>query len=433
MNKVVCFFLLVVFFPFGGKAQHTIWSFRDCMEYGRQHHLDFKIKQLEIMLAQNNAVKLSYTYLPEIGFSANHNYNFGSTIDPSTNNRISSNVQSDLFSLDSQIALFNFSEIKKSKLDRLESAFQRQDNEVILQEYNILLLKKFYEAFAAQEWVNILEKQLVNSENQLERIRKEVSTGLKPESDLYDIEVIYSQEKIVLQQAIHEYENKKTQLFQNIFFIKDDYTSYSLHEDLLSVEENIEFDLNSNNKIKKSDIELQKAIVAYQQTLSNFLPKLSLYYSYGTFYANQIKNISDTSFNFERQLQTNKSNFLGLSLYVPVFSKGNATRLRNAKRIEKEIKEQQKQNMIQATQNEFNLEKQQLHQLITLESQIAENIRFSTLSFQTTTSKFIYGKVDAITYKTAQNQLLLSEYNYLNNQLLQNMGYQKLLLLNNNF
>lgn len=55
----------------------------------------------------------------------------------------------------------------------------------------------------------VVSKQLEHSKEQLERIENEVNEGAKPVSDLYDIQVLYTQEKKIALQTAQEEANKK--------------------------------------------------------------------------------------------------------------------------------------------------------------------------------------------------------------------------------
>ncbi|WP_313636418.1 hypothetical protein [Empedobacter sp.] len=50
-------------------------------------------------------------------------------------------------------------------------------------------------------------------------------------------------------------------------------------------------------------------------------------YSYGTFYAQKIKSLADTNFQFGNQLKDNKSQYIGLNLSIPIYSRGNTAQL----------------------------------------------------------------------------------------------------------
>lgn len=68
-------------FPLLGKAQQL--SLSDCFEIDTKNYSDFKIQALKIEQSQIVKRSIASIFLPQIGISASHKYNFGSSINPS--------------------------------------------------------------------------------------------------------------------------------------------------------------------------------------------------------------------------------------------------------------------------------------------------------------------------------------------------------------
>ena len=147
------------------------------------------------------------------------------------------------------------------------------------------------------------------------------------------------------------------------------------------------------------------------------MPTLQLNYSYGTFFAQKINNFSDTSLQFGNQLKDNKNQYVGLSLYIPIFQKGNALQKQNLKRIEQQtlIEEEEKEKKRLTDVKDVLIQK--VNSLLLLESNLKNLVTASKKAFETTSQKYLFDKVDASVYKTAKNQVLQAEYDPLANQL----------------
>lgn len=133
--------------------------------------------------------------MPSVNLFGDQSYNFGSTIDPSTNGRVSSNIQFDNFYINAKMNLIDFGmffTVQKEKID-IEKA--KAEKEIIENEYKLQVLESFYQALFTQELLTIQKLQLDNSLFNLNRIRKEVDLGSKPKSDLYDMQLSFSQEE----------------------------------------------------------------------------------------------------------------------------------------------------------------------------------------------------------------------------------------------
>lgn len=425
MNRQLFVWMLLLLFPQMGKAQQ--FPLKECLEMGMQNNADFKIQAL--MVEHKKAAKRSIVqqFLPEIGISVSHAYNFGSSIDPATNNRLPSNIQSNTFSLDARMQLFDFSKWYATDIQKLDIEIEKAELTVIENQFSLLILEKYIKGLALQEWALTQHSQVENSWIQLQRIEKEVAEGHRPQSDLYDINVIYLQDKADLEETSQKEILAKLELLQllNTYHINADSLKLSVPESATAEELMVSDD---HPILHKYRLLQQKSEKEYRQLLSNVLPSLGLNYSYGTFFAQKINNFSDTRFQFGNQLKENKSHYIGVSLYIPVFNKGLSRQQRHIKSIEQQslteeaLKERKRLDDF-ATVTHTKLEHLQKAR------QSLQKLREASLSsFETTESKYQFAKTDASVYKSAKNQLLLAQYNLLSNQLDQLAAYWSLKL-----
>ena len=100
-------------------GQGNLWSLTKCMDMALQNNIEIKIRQLEIIRAQKSQNSVLNRMLPIIDLSGQQSYNFGSTIDPSSNARVSSNIQNDNFYLNARTNLIDFSAFANDKKDQI--------------------------------------------------------------------------------------------------------------------------------------------------------------------------------------------------------------------------------------------------------------------------------------------------------------------------
>lgn len=417
------FMILCCVKPVTVAAQTVTVTLKDCIRRGLDNNLQFQIEQLKVMRAEKGRRSKASRFLPQISGSISHNYYFGSTIDPASNARIESNIQSDNFGLDGSINLFNFAELWESTLQADDHIISLQSRSVIEREFQMNLIQTYYDALAAQEWKKVIEEQLRNSQEQVERISQEVAEGAKSESDMYDIRVVYTEEKKILQQTIQDEENQKLALLQlmNDNVLKPD-DMVLVHEEIVLHQSRT--NLSEHPKIRLEQTKRERLEHEYKQLLGPMLPKLTLSYSFGTFYSNKIKDVWDTSLKFDNQLSNNKNQFLGLNLIVPLFSRGDRMRVRKVKRIEM----QEQQLILEKTRldldNRYEQEQQKIRQYEGLYPVLYEHLEASKKSLQTTRTKFEFGRVDISAYKAAKNQVLSASYDLLKNHLYKLMAIE---------
>lgn len=422
--------MLLIWLPFEVAGQNEIWTIENCMRQAKENDFGFKIQALKIKQAEKNKTSLASRFLPQIDANFNHQYNFGSAIDPNSNSRVSANFQYDNMGIKAEVNLFNFSDLWQSKLQAKDLDIERAQGLVIEQEYMMILIEKFYAAYGTQEWLKIMRQQFNNTELQVDRITKEVQSGLKPESDIYDIQVIYTQEKKSLIALEQEEINKKTELMQWINLPQEDLQKINLIQENTS--QVIEEQVNSNQNVvialaqqKKQRLEFE-----HKELLNNYLPRVTLGYSYGSFFSRQIVNLSNTSFGFASQLKNNKSQYLGLGVQIPIFSRGDNARLRTIKKMQISEQDLQIEKARIEQRNLYSNYYRRLQQYNKL-SQVLENaLHYAEKSLMTTQDKYTFGKVDISAYKAAKNQVLSSSFDVINNNLSIYMSQRLLLLMN---
>ena len=214
MNKKLI--VTIIFFSFFAlvNGQENSWPLTKCMEMALQNNIEIKIRQLEIMRTQKSQNSVLNRMLPVVNLYGEQGYNFGSSIDPSTNGRVSSNIQNDNFYLNAKTNLIDFNAFANAKKDKINIELAKAEKEVIENEYKLQILESYYQALYTQELLKIQKEQLKQAYFNLDRVTKEVSIGSKPQSDLYDMQLSFSEEESRNLETEQLYGIKKTQLFQ---------------------------------------------------------------------------------------------------------------------------------------------------------------------------------------------------------------------------
>ena len=415
MNKKAFLLVFIYTFCFSVFGQDNSWPLQKCIDEAMKNSIDIKISQLQVKKSQKLHNSLANQMLPTISFTGNQSYNFGSTIDPSTNGRVSSNIQNDNFFLNAQMNLIdfkNFAIAQKTKID-IEKA--KADLAVIENEYQLQILESYYQALFTQELLKIQTAQFKNSEFNLSRIQKEVEIGSKPKSDLYDMQLSFAQEEIKILETEQLFLLQKKQLFQLM-----NVENSSINNVVLEyfIEKNpSESSVENNPKIRAAELGYQSSLKDTKLERANNLPSLTTFYGFSTFYYKPLNQPDVTVDSFNKQISDNKNQQLGIQLNVPVFNGFRNNRRVSAAKIEAEkskfIIEQEKlkiKNQIDIeTQNKINFEQ--------LEKKLAQMKTFADASFRTSQSKFTSGVIDAVVFSAVKNQLLSTEYDLLKNQL----------------
>jgi outer membrane protein len=430
MKKTIICFLLIISSTFA-IAQEKTWTLQNCIDKALENNIEIKIRQLEIKRVQKSRNSVWNQLLPTVNFNGSQSYNFGSTIDPSTNGRVSSNIQFDNFFLNANMNLIDFNAFANAQKSKIDIEKAKADKEVIENEYKLQLLESYYQALFTQELLKIQKEQFKNAEFNLDRISKEVEIGSKPKSDLYDIQLSFAQEEKRILEAQQLYDFQKLQLFQLM-----NTTDVNI-SDIILISTSSEVatqnsDINTNPKIKFATLNFESSLKEVNIQRAQNLPTLSTFYNISSFYYKPINQPNVIVDNFNNQISDNKNQQLGIQLSVPIFNG-----FRNNKNIFAAKITTEKNKLIisqeqQKIDNQLALENQNQLNYLALQNKFEATLSFAKASFTTNQAKFLSGKIDSIILSSVKNQLLSSEYDVLKNNLQLQYTGLKLNLIKNN-
>ena len=415
MNKksflIVCLYTICV----AAFGQENSWPLQKCIEFGMKNSIEIKISQLEVKKSQKLHNSVVNQLLPTVNFTGNQSYNFGSTIDPASNGRVSSNIQNDNFFLNAQMNLIDFKALASSKRTKIDLEKSKADLAVIENEYQLQILESYYQALFTQELLKIQKEQFKNAEFNFSRIEKEVEIGSKPKSDLYDMQLSFAQEEMKIMQTEQLLFIQKKQLFQLI-----NVSDVSIAEVILEFpiyNESVETSFESNPKIIAAKLVYKISLTDTKLERANNLPSLTAYYGFSTFYYKPLNQPNTTVDDFNKQIGDNKNQQVGLQLNVPIFNGFRTNKRISAAKIEtdksKWLLEQEKTKI----KNQIDIEIQNKENYEQLDKKLAELKSYANTSFRTSQSKFVSGIIDAVVFSSVKNQLLLAEYDLLKNRL----------------
>lgn len=426
---IICFLLLIS--SNFATAQESTWSLQNCIDKALENNIELKIRQLEIKQVQKSCNSVWNQLLPTINFNGSQSYNFGSTIDPSTNGRVSSNIQFDNFYINTNMNLIDFTAVANVQKNKIDIQKAKADKEVIENEYKLQILDSYYQALFSQELVKIQKEQFKNAVFNLNRISQEVEIGKKPKSDLYDIQLSFAQEDKQILETQQLYNFQKLQLFQ-LMNVKDVAVLNVIlisNPSEISVEPSIKID---SPKIKFAILNYESSLKDLRIQRAENLPTLSVFYNISSFYFRPLNQPNIFVQSFSNQIGDNKNQQIGIQLTIPVFNG-----FRNSKKIVAARITSEKNKLIisqeqQKIDNHIAVENQNQLNYLQLQNKFTETLLYAKASFTTNQAKFLAGKIDSIVLSSIKNQLLASEYDVLKNNLQLQYTNLKLALIKKN-
>lgn len=429
MNKkfFILFFSCIMTLSFG--QNQKLWSLKKCLNAGLKNDLDTKIKKLEITRAQKKRYPLWMSFLPTASASGDHHYSFGSTIDPVTNSRISSDVLYDGFSLDTSVNLLDFKAFSSAKKDKTAIEIARANEQAVVYEYTLNLMESYFNALYSQELAAIQSNQLKNTGLTLQRIKQEVMIGNKPKSDLYDIELSYAQEEKKLLETMQLLAFQKLKLFQLMNIKEERAVILQTDNEGILVEKNADLSQIKNPRITLARLKYQNSLADISLQKAKMYPSLSAYYSLSTFYSSPLRSSNEKVGNFNDQIDLNKNNLVGIRLKIPLFGGLKNHKEINALKIESEKMQMESKQEELKIQQQIEQEKIKENQYTELNKKLKQTVLYAKKSYKTTRAKFLNNKIDALSYTNLKNQLLNAEYELLKNKFMRQYTALKIHLL----
>jgi outer membrane protein TolC len=308
-------------------AQEKIRTMEDCIRYAVEHN-----PQRTKQEAQNTIYKIDQReviagFLPSLSAGTSTSFNFGRGVDPETNTYISTNTFSNSYEIYASVVLFDgFSQIYKVKLaknNRLMGKAQLQDTK---DRIALDVMEIFFNASYYKGTVNLAEKQLQESLDNLKRIKRMEELGMKSPPDVAEIEAKEAEDRFMLtkQKNLLNLEIIKLKEKMNLPADEDLRIAEAGNSGLalLSNENSAEIfgqSLQTLPKLLSAEHALKSRDAEYKATRSRMFPTISA----GAGFSTGFSRLMDASsyMSFKEQLKNREGSYIGLSLSIPLFDR----------------------------------------------------------------------------------------------------------------
>lgn len=316
-------------------AQNGGWTLSQCIEYALEHNLSIQqsglsVEQQEIALntAEGNR-------LPGLSGSAGQNFSFGRGL-TADNTYANTNTTSTSFSLGGDLTIFNGNRIKNNiELSRLDLEAATSDLARAKDDIRVAVAQAYVQILYDMEIVGVAENQVSIDSVQVERLREMAANGKASRAEVSAQEATLAQSGVSLTQARNTLALAILDLTQLLELPSPEGFSIvqpsveSMESSLLMSPEAIYAEaVGVKPVIKSEEIRLDHALKNIDLAKGSFLPSLSMSAGLGTNYYTSSGYESNPFFT---QMKNNFSQYIGLNLNVPIFSRySNRNQLRSA-------------------------------------------------------------------------------------------------------
>ena len=316
-------------------AQNGPWSFSDCIDYALEHSITVRQSALTVEQREVDLNTAQMSRLPSVNASASENLSFGRGL-TEDNTYSNSNTTSTSFNLGTSVPIFQGFEINNNiKLGKLNLEAATADLEKARDDIRVAVAQAYVQILYNQELLRVAHEQSIHDEELLNQIQERERAGKVSAAEVSAQMATLAQSR---QSEIQAYGNLQLSILDltQLLELESPEGFEIVTPDVKNVDQTL---LMLPEAIFAEAVEIKPAVesarigVDYAQlniakAKGAYLPSLSLSGGLGT---NYYTNSKVTPTPFWDQLSNNFSQYVGLSLNVPIFQKFSArNQVRNA-------------------------------------------------------------------------------------------------------
>ncbi|GGG94467.1 transporter [Polaribacter pacificus] len=329
MKTNIAVILSLFAFSFANYAQKQ-WTLQESVNYALEHNITIKQNQLNLESLKEDVVGSKWSFYPNLNASSGANLNFGSTIDPVSNGRISSTSFSSSYNLSSGITVFNgFRLLNSYKLSQLGVEASKLDLQQIKDDTSLNVVNSYLNILFAKENLDVAKTQAEISKKQIEVVTSQVDAGAKPQGELLNAKSTHASD---IQNVIASENTLNLALLQLAQLLQIDPNNF----DIAPIEVgaptaalmfNSPNDIYANAVLNRPEIikekyNIERSELNIEIAKSGFLPSVSASASAGTNYSHRFTLFQGQQNDFFfNQLNNNFGYGIGLSVNVPIFNR----------------------------------------------------------------------------------------------------------------
>ena len=321
------------------------WTLKECVDHALEHNISVKQSMLDIDLAKQDVINAKGNFMPSLSANASQNFNFGSFIGQD-GSRIKSDSRGNSFGINSGVTIFNgFRNLNTYKQAKLGVEASQLQLSILQDDISLTVVNSFLNILFNKENLKIAKEQLTISLNQRDQITSQVEAGIKPRSDLFDIDATIASNRESIVNAENSLDLSLLSLSQNLQVSPVDFNIEEVQINLTSVSmaysstgEILSHALDNRAEIKNAELNIENSDFGVKLAQSAYAPSLSFGAGLGSSYQhkqgesdvrseyvmdpNNPGSIIETivPYGFNAQIENNLGYNLGFNLSVPIFN-----------------------------------------------------------------------------------------------------------------
>ena len=393
------------------------WSLRECCNYAIEHNISIKQQENQCRQQEIQLSTAKNSRLPDVNGSVGQNFSFGRglTMD---NTYTNTNTSSTSFQLGANLPLFTGFEIPNQiKLSKLNLEAATADLEKAKNDIRMQVAQAYVQILYDMEIADVAHRQIAIDSAQVARLQAFVDNGKASEAELSQQKATMANSKLTATQADNNLKLELLALSQllelpspegfTVVRPNPDELAKLMNQDKLITPDDIYAEaLGVKPEILSQQLKLKGTEHSIKIAQAGHYPTLSLSGGLGT---NYYTTSGFKSESFGKQLENNFSQYIGLNLSVPIFSRFQTrNRIRSA-RIDQANQQLQLDNTKKTLYKEIQQVYYNAQNAQSKEKSSAEAVQSSKDAFDLVQAKYENGKATITEFNEAKNNYMKSE------------------------
>ncbi|SMD39098.1 outer membrane protein [Reichenbachiella faecimaris] len=435
-----------------GWAQDYQYSLEECIKIAYEKNLTIQRSQLDLRVSEVTKNQSKLERLPDFNMGANYGINWGRTIDPTTNNFVTEQLNSSNINGRSNLTVFNGMQIHNSiKQANINYAASQAELEKAKNDVGLNVATLYLNVIFNQELLANAQYQLNSTNQQLDRTKKLVDAGALPVTNLLDLQAQSASNEVNVINSENSYNLAVLNLKQALLIPAGDRFEIEIPELVLKPDETALMTPGEIYKtaeatmpeIRSAQLRIEEADLNYKISKGAYSPTFTVSAGFNTNYSSfadrereiydgtvpatvpigyvpssgetvvsdvSLPNVVDTqsSFPLGEQFQENISKNIAFNLSIPVFNK-----LRTRAEVQRsmlskyraEVSSQEVRNQLRQ-----NIETSYNDMIAAAKTHTANQRQVEALeeAFRVTENQFNLGAVNFVDYQVATNNLYMA-------------------------
>ena len=321
MRKTLPLLLLLLAASVATAQEHGPWSLRDCIGYALEHNISLQQQGLQVQQQELQLSTSKGSRLPSVSANASENFSFGRGL-TADNTYSNTNTTSTGFSLGASVPVYQGSRISNSiRQDELNLKAVTADFERAKENVSMAVAQAYVQILYNMELLDVARNQVAIDSLQVERLTGMLENGKASPAQVAQQRAALGQSRLTATEALNSLKLAVLDLTQLLelpspegFTIVRPVTD--LEGTILPDPERIyEVALLEKPAVKAEEFRLDASEYAIKIAKGGYLPTIS---ASGGLGSNYYTMSSAPSTSFADQMKNNFSQYLGLTLSVPI-------------------------------------------------------------------------------------------------------------------